>query len=83
MRPVLALDVTTAELVDSLGADDTTPFCAEQPGDFLPRPASLTLFADEIHERFEPTVKGSSATGACSLHRLGIVDDVRIHQHPV
>jgi hypothetical protein len=83
MRPVLALGEATAELVDTLGADDTTLFRAEQLGDFLPRPASLTLFADEIHERFEPAVEGSSAAGAFALHWLGIVDDVRIHQRKV
>lgn len=83
MRPVLALGVATAELVDALGADDTTLLGAEQFRDFLPRPASLTLFADEIHERFEPAVESSSAAGALSLHRLVIVDDVRIHQRKV
>ena len=30
MRPVLALDVTTVELMDTLGTDDTTLLCAEQ-----------------------------------------------------
>ena len=83
MRPVLALGVATAELVDTLGADDTTLLGAEQFRDFRPRPASLTLLADEIHERFEPTVEGSPAAGAFALHRLGIVDDVRIHQRKV
>ena len=83
MRPILALGVATAELVDTLCTDDTTLRRAEQFGDFLPCSASLTLFADEIHKWFEPTVEGSSAAGAFSLHRLGIVNDVRIHQHPV
>lgn len=83
MRPVLALGVTTVELMDTLGTDDTTLLHAEKLGDFLPCPASLTLFADEIHKRFEPTVKSSSAAGALSLHRLVIVDDVRIHQRKV
>lgn len=83
MRSVLALGVPTAELVDTLGADDKTLLRAEQFRDFLPCAASLTLFADEIHKRFEPTVEGSSAAGALSLHRLGIVDDVRIHHRKV
>jgi len=80
MRPVLALGVTTVELMDTLGTDDTTLLYAEKFGDFLPRPASLTLFADEIHERFEPTVKGPSAAGAFSLHRQGVIHGFRIHQ---
>jgi hypothetical protein len=79
MRPVLALGVTTAELVDTLGTDDTTLLGAEHYGDFLPRLASLTLFADEIHERFEPTMKGSSAAGSFSLHRQGVIYGFRIH----
>ena len=83
MRPALALGVATAELVDTLGADDTTLLRAEQFRDFLPCPASLTLFADEIHELFETTVEGASAAGAFALHWLGIVDDVRIHQRKV
>ena len=83
MRPILALGVATAELVGHPGVLMTQPFAVEQFGDFLPCSASLTLFADEIHKWFEPTVEGSSAAGAASLHRLGIVNDVRIHQHPV
>ena len=80
MRPVLALGVTTPELMDTLSTHDTTLLCAEQLGDFLPCSASLTLFTDEIHERFEPTVKSSSAAGAFSLHRQGVIHGFRIHQ---
>jgi hypothetical protein len=80
MRPVLALGETTAELVDALGTDDTTLLYAEKFGDFLPCPASLTLFADEIHKRFEPTVKGSSAARAFSLHRQGVIHGFQFHQ---
>ena len=80
MRSALTLGVTSAELVNTLGTDDTTRLGAEQCGDFLPRHASLTLFADEIHERFEPTVKGSSAAGSFSLHRQDVIHGFRIHQ---
>ena len=79
MRPVLVLDVTTAELVDALGADNTAFFDAEQPVDFLPRPAALTLFADEIHERFKLAVKGSSTAGSLSRQRQGTIYGLRIH----
>ena len=80
MRSVLTLGVTTAELMDTLGADDTTLLPAEKLCDLLPRPASLTLFTDEIHERFEPTVKGSTAAGSLSFHWLRVIDGFRIHQ---
>ena len=68
MRSVLSLGVTAGELMGALGSDDTTFLGAEQCGDLFPGFASLTLFTDEIHERFEPTVKGSTAAGSLSFH---------------
>ena len=64
----------------ALGSDDRTFLREEQCGDFFPGLASLTLFADEIHEWFEPTVKGSTAAGSLSFHWLRVIDGFRIHQ---
>ena len=50
MRPGLTFQVAPVELVQSLKRDGTTLLGAEQRGDFLPSPALLALFADEIHE---------------------------------
>ena len=80
MRSVLALGVTAGELMGALGSDDTTFLGAEQGGDLFPGLALLTLLADEIHERFEPTVKGSTAAESLSFHWLRVIHSFRIHQ---
>jgi hypothetical protein len=81
LRP--ALKVTPIELMNALRSNGAAFFIGEHGGDLLPCPAPLTLFADEIHERFKSAVKSPTAAAAFTLHRLGIVDDVRIHQRPV
>ena len=83
MRPGLTLQVPPIELVQSLKRDAATSLGAQQRGDFLPRPALLALFADEVRERFEAAVKGASAAGALALRRPAVVDDFWIHQHRV
>ena len=83
MRPRLTFQVAPVKLVQTLKRDAATLLGAEQRGDFLPRPALLALFADEVRERFEAAVEGASAAGALALNRPVIVDDFWIHQHRV
>ena len=83
MRPRLTFQVAPVKLVQTLKRDAATFLGAEQRGDFLPRPALLALFADEVRERFEAAVEGASAAGALALYRPVIVDDFWIHQHRV
>ena len=79
MRAVLALDVPTAKLMDTLGTDDTTLLLPENCRDLLPGPAALPLLADEIHKWLEPTVKGAAPTGPLSPPRWLLIHGFRIH----
>lgn len=79
MGAVLALEVTSAELMDTLRTDDATLLRGENSGYLLPGPAALTLLADEIHKWLKPTVKGAPATGPLSLPRWLVINDFRIH----
>ena len=81
LRP--ALKVTPIKLMNTLHGDGAAFFIGKHGGNFLPSSAPLALFADKIHERFKPAVKSPAAAGAFSFHRLGVVDDVWIHQRTV
>ena len=83
MRFHPALKVTPIKLMNALRGDGAAFFIGKHGGNFLPRPAPVALFADEIHERFQAAVEGAPADGAFSFHRLGVVDDVWIHQRTV
>jgi hypothetical protein len=74
------LQMTPVKLMNALGGDGTIFFTGQCSGDFLPCPAPLALFADEIHERFEPAVKGTPAAGAFPFRRLLVIDDFWIRQ---
>ena len=74
MRPRLTFQVAPVKLVQTLKRDDAILFGAEPGGDFLPRPALLALFADEIRERFKAAVISASAAGTILFHRLVDVD---------
>ena len=74
MRSGLTFQVAPVELVQPLKRDTATFFGAERRGDFLPRPALLALFADEIHKRFKAAVEWSSAARTIPFHRLVDVD---------
>ena len=50
MRPGLPFQKAPVELVQTLKRNSATLLGAEQSGDFLPRPALLTLFTDQVHE---------------------------------
>jgi len=78
-----ALQMTPVKLMDTLRGDDATFFARQCASNFPPRPAALALFADKIHERFKPTVKGASAASVHSLHWRIVVDDFWIHQRIV
>ena len=41
----------------------------------MPRFAPLTLFADEIHERFQAAVEGAPTAAAFSLYRLCVANE--------
>ena len=77
------LQMPPVKLMNALRGDGAVLFAGERGGNFLPRFAPLALFADEIHEWFKAAVEGASAAGAFALHRLGVVDDVWIHQRAV
>jgi len=61
MRPGLPFQVAPIELMQPLKRDGATFLGAESCGDFLPSPALLALFADEVPERFKPAAIGPSA----------------------
>ena len=48
LRP--ALKVTPIKLMNALRSDGAAFFIGKHGGNFLPRPAPLALFTDEIHE---------------------------------
>jgi len=83
MRLRTALKVTPIELMNALHSNGAAFFIGKHGGNILPGPAPLTLFTDEIHERFKPAVKSPTAAAAFTLHRPAIVDDVLIHQRKV
>ena len=74
-----ALQMAAVKLVDALRGDGAIFFTGQGGGDFLPGFAPLALFADELHERFDPAVKGAPAAGAFALGRLRVIDDFLIH----
>jgi hypothetical protein len=76
MRLGLAFQVAPVKLVQSLKRYDATFLGAELRGDFLPRPALLALFADELHERFEPA-------SICAPAAPPFLFGFRIHSPPV
>jgi hypothetical protein len=75
MAARLTFQVPPIELVQSLKRDAATVVGAESRGDLLPRPALLTLFADQVHERFEAAAISASAA---SFH-LPFTFGFRIH----
>jgi hypothetical protein len=83
MRLCPALKVTPIKLMNALCSDGAAIFTEKHGGNFLPCPAPLALFTDEIHEWFKPAVKSPPAAAAFTLHRPAIVDDVWIHHRKV
>ena len=81
LRP--ALNVAPIKLMHALRCDGAAFFIGKHGGNFLPCPAPLALFTDEIHEWFKPAVKSPPAAAAFALHRPAIVDDVWIHHRKV
>ena len=81
LRP--ALNVAPIKLMNSLRSDGTAFFIGKHGGNFLPRPAPLALFTDEIHEWFKPAVKSPTAAAVFALRRPAVADDVWIHQRKV
>jgi hypothetical protein len=76
MRLGLPFQVAPIKLVQTLKRDDATFLGAEQRSNFLPRPALLAMFADEIHERFEPAAIRAPAAPP-------FISGIRIHSPPV
>ncbi|MGA2281099.1 MAG: hypothetical protein ABSG80_12435 [Verrucomicrobiota bacterium] len=70
------LHMTAVKLMNALGGDGAIFFARQCGGNFLPCPAPLALFVDEIHERFQPAVKCASAAGSFPFHWLRVMDDV-------
>ena len=83
MRLHPALNVTAIKLMNALRSDGAAIFIGKHGGNFLPRPATLALFTDEIHERFKPAVKSPTAAAVFALRRAAVADDVWIHQRKV
>ena len=78
-----ALKVTPIELMNALRSDSAAFFIGKRGGNFLPGPAPLALFTDEIHEWFKSAVKSPTAAASFALYRPAAVDDVWIHQRKV
>jgi hypothetical protein len=83
MRLHPALNVTAIKLMNALRGDGAAFFTEKHGGNFLPCPASLALFTDEIHEWFKPAVKSPTAATVFALRRPAVADDVWIHQRKV
>lgn len=81
LRP--ALKITPIKLMNTLRGDGTVFFIGKPGGNFLPRPATLALFMDEIHEWFKPAVKSPTAATVFALRQPAVADDVWIHQRKV
>lgn len=77
MRPCLTFQVAPVELVQSLKRNAAIFFGAELSGDFLPRPALLSLLADELNERFEAAAISSPA----AMFRLPSIFGFRVHRY--
>ena len=75
MRSDLPRYVTAVGLMNTLERDWTTSLDAEQFGDFLPCPALMTLFPDEIDVWFKHAVEGPSAAPFRSFACLRVVHD--------
>jgi hypothetical protein len=76
MRSSLPFQVAPVKLVQSLKRDGAIFLGAELRGNFLPRLALPALFADEVHERFEPAaIRATAATP--------FIFGFRIHSPPV
>ena len=76
MRPRAALKVTPIKLMNALRGDGAAFFTEKHGGNFLPRPAPLALFTDEIHEWFKPAMKSPTAAAVFALRRPAVADDV-------
>jgi hypothetical protein len=74
LRP--ALKVTPIKLMNALRGDGAAFFTEKHGGDFLPCPAPLALFTDEIDEWFKPAVKSPTAAAMFALRRPAVADDV-------
>ena len=61
MRLPRPQDVASVELVNALKGDGAAFLLAQQLADLFPGPPALSLLANEIHERFQPTVVGATA----------------------
>ena len=81
LRPTLKM--TPIKLMNALCGDRAAFFTEKHGGNFLPSPAPLALFTDEIHERFKPAVKSPTAAAVFALRRAAVADDVWIHQRKV
>jgi hypothetical protein len=81
LRP--AVKITPIKLMNALRGDGAAFFTKKHGRNFLPGPAPLALFTDEIHEWFKPAVKSPAAAAAFALHRPAIFDDVLIHHRKV
>ena len=60
VRPGLKFDVSPIELVKALKRDRAALVSSKLFRNFLPCFAPSALLTNEVNERFEPTVKGSS-----------------------
>ena len=81
LRPTL--NVAPKKLMNALRGDGAAFFTEKHGGNFLPRPAPLALFTDEIHEWFKAAVKSPTAAAVFALRRPAVADDVWIHQRKV
>ena len=72
VRPGLKFDVSPIELVNALKRDRAALVRSKLFRNFLPCFALSSLLANEVNERFEPTVKGSSTASLGSLFWLRV-----------
>src|SRR5206468_8500110 len=72
VRLGLTFDVSPIELVNALKRDGAALVTSKQFRNFLPCFALSSLLANEVNERFEPTVKGPSTTLLGSLFWLRV-----------
>ena len=68
--------MSSVELVNALKGDEAALLAAQQLGDFLPCTPSLALFADEVHERFQPAMVGATAAAFGPVHCCVVIHGV-------